>query len=846
MVQLLKHMAGFNLIFRHRILAAVGPEADAVPQLIHGVDMVHPPDVHAAQQHDPLQLPHVHMRFRHQLLPLLIEGPGILLQGFRQAVLAQLLRPGPQALQHAVMVAQVFQVIGGLGPVPLRGIFPVQPAAHGKIDHMVRHAQDAVMHILAHQHPAALAVDHLALAVHDIVILQHVLAHFEVAAFNALLGALDLLGQHARRQGLIVLQPQPVHHGADPLGAEEAHQVVLQGDEELGGALVSLPAGPAPQLVIDPAAFMPLRADNMQAAGRRHLVVLLIRLLLELLIQLVVPGPGGQHLLRHILVVSGGGLDDFLFHALLAHGPPRHEFRVAAQQDVRAAARHVGGDGHRAVMAGLGHDLRLPGMVLGVEHLMVDAPLPQHVAQQLGDFHAHRTHQQGLARGVMLQDGIDDRVVLRGLGLVDHVLQILPDVGPVGGNLHHVQGVDALELRFLRLGGTGHAGQLLIHAEVVLEGDGGQGLALPLHLHVLLGFNGLMEPFGIPPADHQAAGEFVHDNHLAVLHHVVHVPLHQDVGPQGAVHIMVQIAVFRVVQVVDAEGPLHLPGAVVRQGDRLLLFLHLVVFVPLQVPHHRVHPVIHLGALFAGAGNDQRRPGLVDQDGVHLVHDGEMMAPLHQVALADHHVVPQVVEAQLVIGAVGDIAGIGRPALLAVQIMHDQAHAQAQEPVHLAHPLAVAAGEVIVHRHDVHALAPQGVQIGGHGGNQGFAFAGLHLRDPALVQHDAAQHLHVIGPHAQHPFRRLPHDRKGVRQDVVLRLPGAQPVPQLLRLGLQLRVAHPVIGIPPGVDLVQGFPQLFQLGIVAGAQQFLDEFKHILPRPVLLANLPRHGQNSTG
>ena len=74
-----------------------------------------------------------------------------------------------------------------------------------------------------------------------------------------------------------------------------------------------------------------------------------------------------------------------------------------------------------------------------------------------------------------------------------------------------------LELLLLGLGGAGHAGELFIHAEVVLEGDGGQRLALALHLHALLGLDGLMQAVGVAAADHQTAGELVHDDDLAVL-----------------------------------------------------------------------------------------------------------------------------------------------------------------------------------------------------------------------------------------------------------------------------------------------------------------------------------------
>ncbi len=42
---------------------------------------------------------------------------------------------------------------------------------------------------------------------------------------------------------------------------------------------------------------------------------------------------------------------------------------------------------------------------------------------------------------------------------------------------------------------------------------------------------------------------------------------------------------------------------------------------------------VQLGGLVALTGDDERRARLVDEDGVHLVHDGEGVAALHHVAL---------------------------------------------------------------------------------------------------------------------------------------------------------------------------------------------------------------------
>jgi hypothetical protein len=61
---------------------------------------------------------------------------------------------------------------------------------------------------------------------------------------------------------------------------------------------------------------------------------------------------------------------------------------------------------------------------------------------------------------------------------------------------------------------TGHAGQLVVEAEIVLEGDRGQGLVFRLDAHVLLGFQRLVLAFGVAPARHHAAGELVDDDDL--------------------------------------------------------------------------------------------------------------------------------------------------------------------------------------------------------------------------------------------------------------------------------------------------------------------------------------------
>ena len=133
------------------------------------------------------------------------------------------------------------------------------------------HGVNIFGYILAAQYLAALAVDDLALAVHHVVELQHVFADGEVAGLQLFLGVLDGAGNHLVLNGHVFLDAQGIHDGADALAAEQAHEVVLQADEEAAGAGVALAAGTAAQLVVDAAALVAFRADDEQAARGAHL-----------------------------------------------------------------------------------------------------------------------------------------------------------------------------------------------------------------------------------------------------------------------------------------------------------------------------------------------------------------------------------------------------------------------------------------------------------------------------------------------------------------------------------------------------------------------------------------------
>ena len=131
------------------------------------------------------------------------------------------------------------------------------------------------------------------------------------------------------------------------------------------------------------------------------------------------------------------------------------------------------------------------------------------------------------------------------------------------------------------------------------------------------------------------------------------------------------------------------------------------------------------------------------------------------------HVVAQIVEAEFVVRAVGDVAGVSGLALLVREPVHDTADGEPEEFIDLPHPLRVAAGEVVVDGDHVDAEARQRIQIDGEGGDKRLAFTGPHLGDVAAVQDHAAHELDVEMALAEGPLRRFPNGRKGLGQDVV-------------------------------------------------------------------------------
>ena len=365
---------------------------------------------------------------------------------------------------------------------------------------------------------------------------------------------------------------------------------------------------------------MAFGADDVQAAGGDHLVVARL--------------PVGAD--------ARGG--DFVEPRLAGRGRGLLElgFVVAAEFDVGAATRHVGRDGHFAGHAGVLDDVRLALVLLGVQHFVRNAVLLEHAGQQLGGFDGRGADEHGLLARHAILDVLDDGLELVVLREIHEVRVVLADHRAVRGDHHHFESVDLHELRRFGVGRAGHAGEFLVEAEVVLEGDRRDGLVLRAHLHAFLRFDGLVQAIRPAAARHRAAGEFVDDDHFAGAHDVFHVALVDRMRAQRRVQVMHEADVLRVV---EALAFAQQPGLGHEPFDRfvagfgemrlLLLFVDREIAGPfffellLEPRHQRVDLDVEVFVFFGGTGDDQRRARFVDEDGVDFVDDGEREAALH-------------------------------------------------------------------------------------------------------------------------------------------------------------------------------------------------------------------------
>ena len=473
--------------------------------------------------------------------------------------------------------------------------------------------------------------------------------------------------------------------------------------------------------------------------------------------------------------------------------------------------------------------------MLGVQHFVRNLLLVEQMREMLRGLNRGRADQHRLAAAMTILDVGDDGGMFFLCRAIYLIRQIGADHRVVRWDHHHLETVDLLKFERLRIGRAGHAGQLPVQPEIILECDRRQRLVFVLDRHPFLGFDRLMQTVGPTPALHHAAGELVDDDDFVIAHDVVHLALEQRMRTQRGVEVVQQHDVADVVQIAALReqadlGQQLLDRFMAGLGQERLarLLVDAVIartvlgFLPHQPRDDGVDLGVQVGALLRRTGDDQRRACLVDQDRIHLVDDGEVQAALRALLGAERHVVAQVVETVFVVGAIGDVGAVGRALLGGLLVRDHRTHRQTQEVVDLAHPLGVAPGEIVIHRDHVHTLAGQRIQVGRERRHQRLAFAGAHLGDLALMQHHATDELDIEVAHAERALRGLAHHGERLVQQAVERLAALEARAEFHGFGAQLLVGkRGDLGFER-IDLRHVLLQTLEQAAVTAAEYFCE------------------------
>ena len=133
-----------------------------------------------------------------------------------------------------------------------------------------------------------------------------------------------------------------------------------------------------------------------------------------------------------------------------------------------------------------------------------------------------------------------------------------------------------------------------------------------------------------------------------------------------------------------------------------------------------------------------------------------MVVALHEVRLLSGHIVAQIVEAELIIGAECDVAAIGVAALFRVRFgLIDAVHAQTVELIEGTHPLRVTLSQIVIDSDHMHTLAGESVEEYRQRSHESLTLTSGHLGDIVrshvsiedAMEHHAADELHIIVHH---------------------------------------------------------------------------------------------------
>ena len=252
-----------------------------------------------------------------------------------------------------------------------------------------------------------------------------------------------------------------------------------------------------------------------------------------------------------------------------------------------------------------------------------------------------------------------------------------------------------------------------------------------------------------------------------------------------------------VVQIVDPQFRLDRGSAVLGEEDVPSLGVRLVVAPRTELPHRRQH-LTSGGLTGGGSGEHEGNQGLVHQHGIRFVDDRHIRRRGDEIVRVRHQLLTQDVEPDLRDRAVGDVAGVGFPALDTGRGLGDTTDGESEELEHRGHPRGVAGREVVVHRDDVDGVPLEGVARGGDRPRERLALACGHLDHVAGEHPQCALQLHVERPQVDRAGGGLPRQSEESRLIVSGVTEKREPVGGVGELGI-IQSRRPVVEPVGGV-----------------------------------------------
>src|SRR5450759_1457370 len=260
----LEEVEPLALVLDQRVALAESAQVDALLQVVHVEQVVLPARVDDLQHHGALDA--AHLLLADEALALVVLGERVVdgeVDDFLQRRRAEI----DVALLEGRVVDLPKTDEEGV-EVPLLGeLLALEVQAHRALHELADHLADLLAEVLAHEDALPLVVDHTPLLVHDLVVLEHVLAAQEVELLDLDLRLLYHAAQHLGLERLSLFGPQTAEDAVHAVAGEQADELVLGGEIETGLAGVALPAGTAAQLVVDAPALVARGAEHVGAPG---------------------------------------------------------------------------------------------------------------------------------------------------------------------------------------------------------------------------------------------------------------------------------------------------------------------------------------------------------------------------------------------------------------------------------------------------------------------------------------------------------------------------------------------------------------------------------------------------